>query len=531
MMRPQTAATLALLASLAGCNGGLFDCSGSQAPRMQADQQRPFGGDRALDAPRTEAKPAKPVFDRARIVFPEIDPGGRQEATVQLRNDGDQALDVALVRPADPAFDIAGSCLERRTIDGKAACTITVRFQPLAPGSFAATLGIDNFPDTVALTGSGRAPPKPVVPTGPSPAEIARQRLLGSIVAAPIAPARPPAYERRTYQADWTDKGWSRDTASLPVPGLDKVVLRHTPIAATIVESLNTEMGCPVSAVISQDIWGYKIGKKPLIPVGSRAEGQCSRVGNDAQTRVAIIWDRIVTPPADGRVINIAAPTLDQMGRAGVPGNKESFFWERYGKALLLTLVNVGATYGVAKESGNQTQTFTSGPLGTSSTVTLTPLQQALGQAQTSLQGITQDILNESLDYKARFEIPAGTAVVLYPQRDIWFDDARIVIADPAERLRAEREAAAPLSPLPAPSGGAAANGRVNDVQNNLEGAQYESRNPSRRQPIQLNRPPVYMTPSYGPSYAPSATPAPAQPSSNRTLEGDAGTAPQMQPQ
>jgi type IV secretion system protein VirB10 len=58
-----------------------------------------------------------------------------------------------------------------------------------------------------------------------------------------------------------------------------------------------------------------------------------------------VVWNRIITPA--GISIDIASPAVDRLGRGGVEGDVDTHFLQRYGGAILLTVLNAGITAAV----------------------------------------------------------------------------------------------------------------------------------------------------------------------------------------
>ena len=52
---------------------------------------------------------------------------------------------------------------------------------------------------------------------------------------------------------------------------------------------------------------------------------------------------------SDGVVINLASPSADPLGRAGVKGKVNSHFIEKFGGAILQSALNIGTQVGVNK--------------------------------------------------------------------------------------------------------------------------------------------------------------------------------------
>jgi type IV secretion system protein VirB10 len=58
------------------------------------------------------------------------------------------------------------------------------------------------------------------------------------------------------------------------------------------------------------------------------------------QSRTFVIWTRMIRP--DGVTIELSAPATDGLGRGGLDGDVDTHFFERFGGAVLLSLLNLG---------------------------------------------------------------------------------------------------------------------------------------------------------------------------------------------
>ena len=68
--------------------------------------------------------------------------------------------------------------------------------------------------------------------------------------------------------------------------------------------------------------------------------GQYKSAVSQGQSRAFVIWTRIIRP--DGASIQIASSGTDPLGRAGLEGSVDRHFFERFGGAVLLSVINAG---------------------------------------------------------------------------------------------------------------------------------------------------------------------------------------------
>ena len=116
-------------------------------------------------------------------------------------------------------------------------------------------------------------------------------------------------------------------------------IIEGTVIAAVLETALNSDLPGYVRAVVTRDVKGFD-GSKVLVPRGSRLIGQYKSGVALGQSRTFVIWTRLIRP--DGAMIELASPATDGLGRGGLDGDLDTHFWERFGGAILLTLLNIG---------------------------------------------------------------------------------------------------------------------------------------------------------------------------------------------
>jgi type IV secretion system protein VirB10 len=122
---------------------------------------------------------------------------------------------------------------------------------------------------------------------------------------------------------------------------LSMTVPQGTLIPAVLETALDSTRPGLVRAIVSRDITGFD-GTRVLIPRGTRLFGEYQSDMAPGQNRALVQWTRLVRP--DGVSVAIASPAADLQGRAGVQGRVDSHFLERFGGALLQSVLNLGST-------------------------------------------------------------------------------------------------------------------------------------------------------------------------------------------
>ncbi|MBB3033125.1 TrbI/VirB10 family protein [Alteriqipengyuania lutimaris] len=113
-------------------------------------------------------------------------------------------------------------------------------------------------------------------------------------------------------------------------------VTQGTLIPAILETAIDTDVPGYVRAVVSQDVKSFN-GKNVLIPRSSRLIGQYQSGLQAGQKRAYVIWTRVIRP--DGASVNLQSPGIGFDGTTGLPGDVDSRFFQRFGSAMLLSVV------------------------------------------------------------------------------------------------------------------------------------------------------------------------------------------------
>jgi type IV secretory pathway VirB10-like protein len=169
-----------------------------------------------------------------------------------------------------------------------------------------------------------------------------------------------------------------------------------TVIPAVLETAINSDLPGFVRAVVSRDVRGFD-GTIVLIPRGSKLIGQYRSGVALSQTRAFVVWSRILTP--DGVSIDIGSPGTDQLGRGGLEGETDTHFFQRFGSAILLSVM--GAGLDALTERNNNTA------------IIIGSQQQASQVAGIALQ--------KQIDIPVTIKVPQGTPLQVFVTRDLDF--------------------------------------------------------------------------------------------------------------
>jgi type IV secretion system protein VirB10 len=194
-------------------------------------------------------------------------------------------------------------------------------------------------------------------------------------------------------------------------------------VIETVLETpVNTNYPGPIRAVVSSDVYSEN-GNNVLIPRGSRVVGQFTGSYSPGQTRVNIVWDRIIMP--NGYDIAVSSPAVGPIGTAGVEGVVDTQILPTITNAVLISALNVAFAQAASNltGSGQASQTSTSTAPGgvISSTTTTTPTQQAIQQQTTNLGNTLQGLAQQTFSTKPFITLDQGTLVSIFVNRDLLF--------------------------------------------------------------------------------------------------------------
>jgi type IV secretion system protein VirB10 len=115
-------------------------------------------------------------------------------------------------------------------------------------------------------------------------------------------------------------------------------------IPAVLLSGVNSEVPGTIIAQVAQDVFDNATGTELLIPQGARLIGSYASNVQYGQSRLFVVWQRIVFP--DGRALDIGAePGTDSAGYAGFKDRVDSHWVRIFGSAVLMSAILAGVAY------------------------------------------------------------------------------------------------------------------------------------------------------------------------------------------
>lgn len=118
----------------------------------------------------------------------------------------------------------------------------------------------------------------------------------------------------------------------------------------TLETAIDSTFAGLTTCVLATDVYGAD-GRVVLMERGTKLVGESRSDVRAGQSRVAVLWDEARTP--SGVVFSLASPGTDALGRTGVPGTVDRHTADRFGAAVLLSLLDAGVADLAARRQGS----------------------------------------------------------------------------------------------------------------------------------------------------------------------------------
>ncbi len=194
-------------------------------------------------------------------------------------------------------------------------------------------------------------------------------------------------------------------TQRLQTPASPYQLMAGTLLSAAMVTGLNSDLPGECIATITEPVYDTVTGRTLLIPQGSRLLGQYNSEVTYGQSRILLVWNRIVMPDGSSIVLD-RLPATDPQGYAGVSDRVDNHWSKLLAGAALSTLLGVGA------ELGSQND-------GLSGTGQQTVVVATSRSAEDSLNQVGQQITRRNLNVQPTLTVRPGFPVRVIVNKDL----------------------------------------------------------------------------------------------------------------
>ena len=218
-------------------------------------------------------------------------------------------------------------------------------------------------------------------------------------------PAEPTAVQSRKEQKEAFLKGGStetRNSGNLQMPASPYQVMAGTVIPAALVTGIQSDLPGDVIATVTEPVYDTATGRHLLIPQGSRLLGRYNSQVSYGQSRLQMVWNRVVLPDTSSLALDNLVGT-DPAGRAGLEDGVDWHWGRVVAGAALTTLLGVGAELAAPENRQNGNRVVIAGRDG---------LQDSVNQ-------VGQEMTRRNLNLQPTLTARPGLAVRVIVNRDL----------------------------------------------------------------------------------------------------------------
>ena len=272
-------------------------------------------------------------------------------------------------------------------------------------------------------------PPEPIIqepkiiqqaPINTPPPQPPKQRLGGKILNSETQQATNNAIQPRNQENDSIVSFDSNNHyADTPLVRPEYYLQRNveyavsnyeikagTAIPAQLDIEINSDIGGPAVAHITRTMYDTVTGAHSLIPKGTKIYGNVNSNINFGQTRVDVIWERIIFPNGASLVVQ-NMQSADRSGQMGLHHTVNNHYDRLFGGAILLSAIS----------SGIQLSQPTNRGFNTYPTIGET-VAGSLGQ---NLGNVSNELIRRQMDVKPTITIPNGEYFMIIVNKDMVF--------------------------------------------------------------------------------------------------------------
>ena len=202
-------------------------------------------------------------------------------------------------------------------------------------------------------TAAGMSPCAAAGPAGKSPAELRlERRLAGPAFAGPAQGAAGSGTPPGATTAGGDLAGLLQPTVTEAVsarvlPTQQLLLPKGAFLDCTLETAINSSLSGMTTCVLATDAFGAD-GSVVLLERGTKLVGETRGQVRAGSARIFVLWTEARTPK--GVVVPLASAGTDELGRSGLPGKVNRHFFERFGAAILVSVIDGAVQAAVASQ-------------------------------------------------------------------------------------------------------------------------------------------------------------------------------------
>jgi type IV secretion system protein VirB10 len=263
----------------------------------------------------------------------------------------------------------AAQSASRASAAGEMALPSLGKIEPPAAPMAAKVLGpppeAPPLPDPASMAAAGTPPPTGQPAPKPAWMQALERRLGGAVSEGPEvrkdASSAPASLGETRRPPDESGDGDSALAALLHPMATPAARARVLPaerlllpkgafIDCTLETAIDSTLPGMTTCVTATDTFGVD-GSTVLIERGSKLVGETRGEVHQGAARVFVLWTQARTPA--GVIVPLDSPGTDELGRSGLPGEVNRHFFERFGAAILISVIDGAVQSAVSSRGGS----------------------------------------------------------------------------------------------------------------------------------------------------------------------------------
>ncbi|MDE1988082.1 MAG: TrbI/VirB10 family protein [Alphaproteobacteria bacterium] len=158
----------------------------------------------------------------------------------------------------------------------------------------------------------------------------------------------PPTTTAQNRQRAFLNASVDRNTVSadrVQPPASPNILQAGSIIPAALITGIRSDLPGQITAQITESVYDSPTGRILLVPQGTRLIGEYDSSVEFGQSRVLLVWTRMIFPNGSFIVLE-RQPGADSQGYAGLEDGVDYHWGELFKGAVLSTLLSIGAEAG-----------------------------------------------------------------------------------------------------------------------------------------------------------------------------------------